>query len=136
MKWSHAMAYYAIFLVVVLAVTGGFVFKRTTPDVSPLWLTPQEAKNLLDKTPDVVVIDLSRWYYGNGHLPSAINYPRCAIPVVASNLDKNKTVLVYCHGAGATLGSAYRLKQAGFDNVYALKGNYGAWVDAGYPVEN
>lgn len=25
---------------------------------------------------------------------------------------------------------------AGFQNVYALKGNFGAWADAGYPVEN
>ena len=136
MKWSHAMAYYAIFLVVVLAVTGGFVFKRTTPDVSPLWLTPQEAKNLLARTPDVVVIDVSRCYYGNGHLPGAINYPKCSLPAAASIIDKSKTVLVYCHGTGAPLASAYRLKEAGFDHVYALRGNYGAWVDAGYPVEN
>ncbi len=136
MKASHAAVFYAIFFVVVLVVTGGFVFKRTTQDVSPLWLTPQEAKNVIDKTSDVVVIDLSRHFYNDGHLPGALNYPRCALRYVLSNLDKNKTYIVYCHWTGDPLASAYDLKEAGFNNVYALEGNYGAWVDAGYQVVN
>jgi len=130
------MVFYAIFLVVVLAVTAGFVYKRTRPDVSSLWLTPQEAKNLIDKISDMVVIDLSRRFYGNGHLPSAVNYTKCAIPAAVSDLDKSKTILICCHWTGAPLSSACRLKEVGFNNVYALKGNFGAWVDSGYPVEN
>jgi len=130
------MVFYAIFFTVVLAVTAGFVFKRITPDVSPLWLTPQEAKTLIDKTSDVVVIDLSRHFYGKAHLPGAVNYPRCVIPAAISSFDKNATYLVYCHWTGAPLAGANLLKEAGFQNVYALKGNFGAWEDAGYPVEH
>ena len=136
MKASQVMVFYSIFFAVVLIVAGGLIFKRTTPAVSPLWITPQEAKNLMDKTSDVVIIDLSRHFYNNGHLPGALNYPKCAIDSAIPDFDKDMTYLVYCHWTGAPLVSAYRLKQAGFSNVYALKGNYGAWVDAGYPVEN
>jgi rhodanese-related sulfurtransferase len=136
MKASDALYFYAIFFAVLLIVTGGLVFKRTTPDVSPLWITPQEARNLIDKTSDVVVIDLSRNFYDSGHLPGALNYPKCALPGIISSFHKDQTYIVYCHGAGAPLISANRLKKAGFDNVYALEGNYGAWKDAGYAVEN
>ena len=136
MKASDALYFYAIFFAVVLIVTGGFVFHRTTSDVSPLWVTPQEARNLIDKTSDVVVIDLSRYFYDSGHLPGALNYTKCALPGIVSNFDKGRTILVYCHGAGAPLTSAKVLKGAGFNNVYALEGNYGAWLNAGYAVEN
>jgi rhodanese-related sulfurtransferase len=27
------------------------------------------------------------------------------------------------------------MEDAGFKNVYRLEGNFGAWEDAGYPVE-
>lgn len=136
MKASDALYFYAIFFAVVLIVSGGFIFHRTTPDVSPLWVTPQEARNLIDKTSDVVVIDLSRYFYDSGHLPGALNYPKCALPGIISSFDKDRTFIVYCHGAGAPLTSANMLKDAGFKNVYALEGNYGAWLNAGYPVEN
>ncbi|MEI6186374.1 MAG: rhodanese-like domain-containing protein [Dehalococcoidia bacterium] len=136
MKASQAMVFYAIFFAVVAVVTVGFTFKQTTPGVSPLWLTPQEAKELLDKTTDVVVIDLSSRFYDKGHLPGAVNLPTSAIPEAISGLDRNATYLVYSHWTGAPLTSAKMLKDAGFKNVYALKGNFGAWADAGYPVDN
>jgi thiosulfate sulfurtransferase len=136
MKASHAVVFYTIFLVVTLVVTAGVMFKRTTPDASPLWLTPQEANNLLKTTPDVVVIDLSRHFYRSGHLPSAVNYTKCETSSLTQQLDKNSNVLVYCHGAGAPIGAANAFKEAGFKNVFALQGNYGAWLKAGYPIEN
>jgi rhodanese-related sulfurtransferase len=134
-KSSQAMVFYAIFFTVVAAVIAGYAFKRTTSDVSPLWLTPQEAKTLLDNTTDVVVIDVSRHFYDEGHLPGAINYPKDAFPAAIPSLDRNATYLVYSHWTGAPLSVAGLLKDAGFKNVYALKGNFGAWADAGYPVE-
>ncbi len=135
MKATHAMVFYAIIFTVVAVVMVGVTFKRTTSDVSPLWLTPQEAKVLLDETADVVVIDLSSRFYDTGHLPGAVNYPKDAIPEAISDLDKDATYLVYSHWTGAPLSAAALLKDAGFKYVYALKGNFGAWADAGYPVE-
>jgi rhodanese-related sulfurtransferase len=135
MKASHAMVFYAIFFTVVAMLMVGFTFLRTTSGVSSLWLTPQEAKELLDKTTDVVVIDLSSRFYDTGHLPGAVNLPKSDISETLSSLDKNATYLVYSHWTGAPLSAAETLKDAGFKNVYALKGNFGAWVNSGYPVE-
>jgi rhodanese-related sulfurtransferase len=136
MKASQAMVFYAIFFTVMAVVMAGYAFKRTASDVSPLWLTPQEAKTLLDETTDVVIIDVSRHFYDKGHLPGAVNYPTNVIPAAISGLDRNATYLVYSHWTGAPLSAAGLLKDAGFNNVHALKGNFGAWVDAGYPVED
>jgi len=136
MKASQAMVFYAIFFTVVAAVMVGLTFKRTTSDVSPLWITPQEAKTMLDETTDVVIIDLSRRFYDKGHLPGAVNLPTSNLPEAIDSLDKNATYLVYSHWTGAPLSAAELLKDAGFKNVRAIKGNFGAWVDAGFPVEN
>jgi len=134
-KASQAMVFYAIFFTVVAVVIVGFTFLQTTPGVSSMWLSPQEAKQLLDKTTDVVIIDLSPRYYDKGHLPGAVNLPKSTLPTAISGWDKNATYLVYSHWTGAPLSAAGLLKEAGFKNVYALKGNFGAWVDSGYPVE-
>ena len=135
MKASDALVFYGIFFTVLAVVMVGFTFLQTTSGVSSLWLTPQEAKELLDKTTDVVVIDLSSRWYDQGHLPGAVNVPKSTIPETVSGWDKNATYLVYSHWTGAPLSAAELLKDAGIKNVYALKGNFGAWVDSGYPVE-
>ena len=135
MKASQAMVFYAIFFTIVAVVVAGFTYKQTTSGVSSMWLTPQEAKQLLDKTTDVVIIDLSPRYYDKGHLPGAVNLPTSTLPEAVAGWDKNATYLVYSHWTGAPLSAAELLKKAGFQNVYALEGNFGAWVDSGYPVE-
>lgn len=99
-------------------------------------VTPQEAKALIDKHSDLVIIDVSP-AYAQGHLPGAVSYYlgdgslERAIPI----LDKNGKYLVYCHVDSVSIAGAQRLVDAGFATVYRLKGNYSAWVAAGYPVE-
>lgn len=95
-----------------------------------------EAKALIDKTPDIIIIDVSP-VYAKGHLPGAVNYPLGdgsfdrAIPT----LDKARTYLVYCHVDSVAIRGAQKLVDAGFTKVYRLVGNYSGWVAAGYPVE-
>jgi rhodanese-related sulfurtransferase len=100
-------------------------------------LSAMEAKELIDNTPDLVIIDVSP-FYAQGHIPGSINYYLgdgsldAAIPM----LDQSKTYLVYCHVDSVSIAGANKLIEAGFKNVYRLEGNYAAWVQAGYPVEN
>jgi rhodanese-related sulfurtransferase len=136
MKASHAMVFYAIFIVVACVVSGGIILKRSVPVSASPFVSPEIARDLIDNRDDVVVIDVSRYFYRDGHLPGALNYPKCSISAGITSLSKDKTYLVYCHGFGSPMGSVYRLKEAGFRNVFALRGNYGAWADAGYPVED
>ncbi|MDD5312677.1 MAG: rhodanese-like domain-containing protein [Dehalococcoidia bacterium] len=136
MKESQSIVVLVYALVVVVIVTAGFIFQRQPVEIERTYLTPQEAKQMIDQSGDLIIIDASRYFYEKGHLPGALNYPKCAFESAISGLDKSKTYLIYCHGFGSPALSAYRLKDAGFDKVYTLLGNYGAWVDAGYPIEN
>jgi hypothetical protein len=86
MKASHAAVFYAIFLVVVLVVTGGFILRKTAPKFISPYVTAQVARDLMESSPDVVVIDVSPLFYEDGHLPGAINYPKCAISNVIMGL--------------------------------------------------
>lgn len=99
-------------------------------------VTPEEAKMLIDTTPDLVIVDVSP-KYAQGHLPGAINYyvGDGSLDAAIAGLDKSKPYLVYCHVDSASIMGAKKLVEAGFNPVYRLEGNYSAWVDAGYPIE-
>ena len=94
------------------------------------------AKKLIDNEPNLVIIDVSP-NYAEGHLPGAINYyvGDGTLDKFIPSLDKSKKYLIYCHVDSASISGAEKMVDAGFDPVYRLKGNYSAWVDAGYPVE-
>jgi rhodanese-related sulfurtransferase len=99
-------------------------------------LTPEQAKRLIDTTPNLVIVDVSP-AYADGHLPGAVNYyiGDGSLEVAIPTLDKSVPYLVYCHVDSAAIAGAKALVDAGFPTVYRLEGNYSAWVDAGYPVE-
>lgn len=99
-------------------------------------VSPEEAYDLIQNTPDLVVIDVSP-HYANGHLPGAVHYylGDGSLDAAIPTLDMSKPYLVYCHVDSVAIQGAQKLVDAGFSPVYRLEGNYGAWVAAGYPVE-
>jgi len=100
-------------------------------------LSAQEAKELIDNTPELIIIDVSP-FYAQGRIPGSINYylGDGSLDDAIPTLDKSKVYLVYCHVDSVSIAGANKLIDAGFKNVYRLEGNYAAWVEAGYPVEN
>ena len=132
MRWYLILA----LLLVVPAILVGCTEFEETQTGDYIDVSPSEAKDLIDNNPDLVIIDVSP-AYDDGHLPGAVNYYLGdgslddAIPM----LDKEKTYLVYCHVDSVAIAGAQKLVDAGFENVYRLEGNYSAWVDAGYTVE-
>lgn len=101
-------------------------------------INPVQAKEMIDTNPDLIVIDVSP-NYDEGHLPGAINYyvggGELDGAIDSGALDPSAEYLVYCHFASASRLGAQKLVDAGFENVYRLEGEYGAWVDAGYTIE-
>ncbi|MBD3330800.1 hypothetical protein GF354_04700 [Candidatus Peregrinibacteria bacterium] len=99
-------------------------------------LTASEAKDLIDTTPELIVVDVSP-HYADGHVPGAVNYPvgDGTLDDTIPTLDTEAMYLVYCHGEEPSRLGAQKLVDAGFTNVYRLEGNYSAWVDAGYDIE-
>lgn len=121
-------------LVFILIAVCGISF--AAEKMSYVDVTPAEAKALIEQTPDIIIIDVSP-AYAKGHLPNAVNHylGDGSLDRAIPNLDKEKTYLVYCHVDSVAIQGAQKLVDAGFENVYRLKGNYKAWVDAGYPIE-
>jgi rhodanese-related sulfurtransferase len=120
--------------ILIMALSSGQVF--SAEKMSYKEVTPAEAKALIEKTPDLTIIDVSP-AYAKGHLPKAVHYyiGDGSLDKAIPKLDKNKPYLVYCHVDSVSIQGAKKLVDAGFTKVYRLKGNYKAWVDAGYPIE-
>lgn len=99
-------------------------------------MTAAGAKQLIDTTPGLVIIDVSPMY-AQGHIPGAVNYyvGDGSLDAAIPTLDPNVPYLVYCHTDAASIQGAQKLVEAGFTRIYRLEGNFAAWVDAGYPVE-
>jgi rhodanese-related sulfurtransferase len=96
-----------------------------------------EATRLMNQ-PGSLVLDVREpAEFAAGHLPRARHIP---LGELAKRMDeiakfKEKPVIVTCR-SGARAGSACRtLKNAGFTQVYNLKGGVGAWQQASLPVE-
>jgi rhodanese-related sulfurtransferase len=129
-------------IVAVVIVAGAIYFSLAgnqpteTESLNYTNVSPAEAKALMDDNPDLIVIDVSP-DYDDGHLPGAVSYylGDGSLDAAIPTLDKNAAYLVYCHIPSASMEGAQKLVDAGFKNVYRLQGEYDAWVDAGYSIE-
>ena len=122
---------------IVLGILFSGCLQQEETSESYIDVSPQGAKELIEKNPDLIIIDVSP-FYSQGHIPGAVNYyvGDGSLDDAVLMLDKNKKYLVYCHSDSASIEGAQKLVDAGFKNVYRLEGNYRAWVDAGYEVES
>jgi len=125
-----------IIFVYIFAISFFLFGCETDTEITYVDLSPMEAKELIDNTADLIIIDVSP-YYDQGHIPGAVHYyiGDGSLDDAIPSFDKNKTYLVYCHVDSVAIQGANKLIDAGFENVYRLEGNYSAWVEAGYPVE-
>ncbi|MFC1974081.1 molybdopterin-dependent oxidoreductase [Chloroflexota bacterium] len=127
---------YIIGILLTLVMIVGCTQQQTSVKATYTDVTPTEAKELIEENQDLIIIDVSP-NYAQGHLPRAVNYylGDGSLDKAIPKLDKTKKYLVYCHVDSVAIQGAQKLVDAGFENVYRLKGNYQAWVDAGYQIE-
>jgi thioredoxin len=74
--------------------------------------------------------------YNNGHIEGAIlaDISSNLFQEVASKLDKDKPVFVYCLSGGRSSAAANQLKEMGFKSITNLSGGMLAWQSANLPV--
>lgn len=52
-----------------------------------------------------------------------------------SDLDREKTYMLYCEVGGRSWQTMLYMSQLGFKNVYNMKGGIAAWEKEGFPIE-
>jgi glyoxylase-like metal-dependent hydrolase (beta-lactamase superfamily II) len=105
---------------------------ETIPQLSVAELKEQMANGELQ------IVDVRRpGEYVNGHVPRALNAPLASLDKSLGPLplEKNKPTAVICAGGYRSSAAASLLQKQGFSNLLNVSGGTGAWVNAGYPVE-
>jgi len=96
-----------------------------------------EATQMMNRN-DALVIDLrAPDEFAKGHVLGARNIPIADLERRAADLDKHKAkpVIVYSADANRAENADATLRKAGFASVHNLAGGFGAWQQAGLPVE-
>lgn len=96
-------------------------------------ISVEEAYQMLQETPDdVILLDVRpELIYQSEHIPGAINIPVGALESRLDELDRSKSIIVYCQSGVSSLPSDI-LVQSGFERVYMLIGGLNAWRER-YP---
>ena len=98
-----------------------------------------EASKLVNESSNnsLFIVDVSSDYF-SGHIKNSINYPfvNGSFKIAINNFDNKKIYLIYSRIDIDSLNAAKLLSESGFDKVYRLRGNYGAWVSAGYAISH
>jgi rhodanese-related sulfurtransferase len=101
-------------------------------------ITADDLNLAIVENPELVLIDVRRAeeLQEKGVIEGAIHIPIETFIDGMANwpADKDSKIVVYCgSGHRSTMGMAI-LWAYGYDNVQSLKGGFGGWVEAGYPI--
>lgn len=129
---NHPLLFVALAVVILLLVanevhgnlTGG---KR---------LSASEAVRMINDRDPLVIDVRPPADFKRGHLLNAQSVPLTKLDSELGRLGKNpaRPVIVYCALGGSSLTAAQKLKQAGLQEVYPLRGGINGWLSANLPV--
>lgn len=84
----------------------------------------------------LVVLDVrGRSEWDDGHIPGALLIPLAELPERLAEVPANQPVAVHCQGGSRSAIAASLLAAHGRRSVSNLTGGFGAWREAGMPVE-
>lgn len=99
-------------------------------------LTQDQAQARIEAK-QITVIDVrTPAEYSAGHVPGAINIPYDVIGKRLADIPtaKDKPVLLYCHSGRRAAKAEAALTQAGYSQLYHLKGDMMGWVENKRPI--
>ncbi|HOI71965.1 MAG TPA: rhodanese-like domain-containing protein [Methanobacterium sp.] len=100
-------------------------------------VTPQDALKLMDENSEIVIIDIRpEDDYRKDHIPGAQNldYDGHDFQRKVERLDRNKKYLIYCKSGVRSEYFMMKMKESGFNDVYAILGGYVAWQISKLPL--
>lgn len=102
-------------------------------------VTVAELRRMLEEDESLQVLDVRRTpEYEAGHVPRAVSAPLCARlsdDAGVARMDRERPLAVICAGGYRSSAAASLLAPAGFRRLLNVEGGTGAWVAAGYGVE-
>jgi phage shock protein E len=74
--------------------------------------------------------------YAEGHVPGAINIPHTEVASRIGELSaaRDRDLVVYCRSGVRTEQALASLREAGFERLFHLKGDYTRWSEEKRPV--
>jgi len=95
----------------------------------------------MDAGEDFTVIDVrspTAWAQTDTVIPGAIRIPADKLEENLPRIPKNRPAVAYCTwpNEGSSASLAQKLQEHGYQNVWALQGGFGAWQNAGFPVDS
>jgi len=98
-------------------------------------LEPRQAAEKI-RAGGVQVVDVREpWEFQRGRVPGSLLIPLEALDSRMRELDPSRETVVVCHVGQRSARAAERLRRAGFQRVYNLKGGMVAWMNQRLPVE-
>ncbi|OQW99789.1 MAG: hypothetical protein BWK80_62520 [Desulfobacteraceae bacterium IS3] len=89
-------------------------------------LMPTQAKDMIDRNPDIILIDVreNSEFCSEGHIPGSVNYPwnSGVFQEKYSELPKDADILVICRTGNRSHAAAGFLDAQGFTSVYDIGG--------------
>lgn len=86
---------------------------------------------------DAIVLDIrSAEAFARGHIVNAKNIPNDELDAKIDQLERYKStpVVAVCDAGATTTNVVNKLRGAGFESVFGLKGGMSGWGQAGLPV--
>ncbi|TKJ36473.1 MAG: hypothetical protein CEE38_11710 [Planctomycetes bacterium B3_Pla] len=117
---------------IVLLLAGVILIVSNPCALAHTDVTAEQARNLIDSTTDLIVIDVrERYEYcdAKGHIPGALNYPWSSgvLKIRYEELSTDGPVLVVCRSGGRSNAAANFLDSKGFLMIYDMLGGMSAW---------
>jgi rhodanese-related sulfurtransferase len=127
-----------IFLILIAFVSGAMlIWPLVRRGAGGPWIDTLGATQLINRA-DALVIDVrSPAEYDKGHILGARNLPLGELESRIAEIEKHKAkpVIVHCENGNRATGALPVLRKHGFTQAFNLTGGYGAWQQAGLPVE-
>ncbi len=125
-------------IVIILSIVGlVFCTQAALKDDDSRVLAPEVFKAQLESHEGVLLDVRTPEEYKAGHLADAENldFFHEAFRENLEKLDKSKTYFIYCRSGKRSGKTAAMMAEAGFQNVFDMKGGFLGWQSAGLPVE-
>ncbi|TFG37561.1 MAG: rhodanese-like domain-containing protein [Desulfobacterales bacterium] len=99
-------------------------------------ITVPEAKELIEKRPDIVILDIrTPQELREGAIEGSTLVPFWAIMQNKLKLPKETPILLVCAVGGRSFAADQMLVKYGYKEVYNVSGGLVAWKEAGLPVK-